>query len=364
MKKLFGIMLSAAAITASAQVAAPGTVTPVPEGTVPVKKVAVFVQNRTRERAMDDEIDGIRDRLTASLAAVDGIEVFDSAQIADTFRRYKVTTDEEKKGLVSGIFTGGSVPNVAKMIGCDYIVAASIVQASSMKNNLAGQLNTVFTLRTTIKVMDTTGRTVGSVPPWTGTFPVLNEQGNDPMNYYNILIDRWVGDATDQLAANALKWRKPAAAAAALVSFKVLTSIDASVPELESKTLGASQEQLVQLRKVIGCASVELDGAVIGTAPNTFMVSPGLHQVKIFREWMRPYTATVNVYDGMVLNVALEMSAEGLAKWGTEEKLRADLALRYAEAARERGVKVNLDTAGWRDGVLGGGHGQKIKVSD
>lgn len=364
MKKLIGMVLAGAAMTVVAQGVAPGTTTPVPATEVPVKKVAVFVQNRTRERAMDDEIDGIRDRLAASLAAVDGMEVLDSAQIADTFRKYKVTTDEEKKGLVSGIFTGGSVPNVARMIGCDYIIAASVVGASTMKRNLGGQLNTVYTLRMTTKVMDATGRTVGAVPNWSNTFPVLNDAGDDPMNYYNILLDRWVEDATNQIAENALKWRAPAAAAAALVAFKVTTSIDKVVTELESQTKGTKGELLAELRKVVGGATVELDGAVIGSCPGEFRVAPGLHQIKITRQWMQPYTATVNIVDGMQLDVAMEMSEAGLAKWGSAEAIRADVAQRYGNAARERGVKINLDTSNWRDGVLGGGHGQKIKISD
>lgn len=365
MKKLIGMVLAGAAMAVGAQEVAPaGAVTPVPAGEVPVKKVAVFVQNRTRERAMDDEIDGIRDRLAASLAAVDGMEVLDSAQIADTFRKYKVTADEEKKGLVPGIFSGGSVPNVARMIGCDYIVAASIVGASSMRRKMNGQNNTVFTLRTTIKVLDATGRTVGSVPNWSSTFPVLNEAGDDPMNYYNILIDRWVEDATDQLAANALKWRAPAAAATALVAFRVTTSIDKVVTELESQTKGTKGELLAELRKVVGGATVELDGAVIGSCPGEFRAAPGLHQIKITRQWMQDYTATVNIVDGMQLDVAMEMSEAGLAKWGSAEAIRADVAQRYGNAARERGVKINLDTSNWRDGVLGGGHGQKIKISD
>ena len=365
MKKLIGMVLAGAAMAVCAQDAAPGTATPVPAGEVPVKKVAVFVQNRTRERAMDDEIDGIRDRLAASLAAVDGMEVLDSAQIADTFRKYKVTTDEEKKGLVSGIFSGGSVPNVARMIGCDYIVAASVVGASSMKRKMNGQNNTVFTLRTTIKVMDATGRTVGSVPNWSSTFPVLNEEGNDPMNYYNILIDRWVEDATDQLAANALKWRKPAAAATALVAFKVTTSIDKVVTELESQTKGTKGELLAELRKVVGGATVELDGAVIGSCPGEFRAAPGLHQIKITRQWMQDYTATVNIVDGMQLDVAMEMSEAGLAKWGSAEAIRADVAKRYGEAAFQRGVKVNVDTTHWRDPAVGTGlNGRRIKISD
>ena len=362
--KMIGVVLTGAAMAVCAQDVVPGTVTPVPSTEVPVKRVAVFVQNRTRERAMDDEIDGIRDRLAASLAAVDGMEVLDSAQIADTFRKYKVTADEEKKGLVHGVFSGGSVPNVARLIGCDYIVAASVVGASSMRRKMGGQENTVFTLRATIKVMDATGRTVGSVPNWSSTFPVLNEGGHDPMNYYNILIDRWVEEATDQLAANALRWRAPAAAATALVTFRVTTSIDKVVTGLESQTKGANGELLADLRKVVGGATVELDGAVIGSCPGEFRAAPGLHQIKITRQWMQDYTATVNIVDGVQLDVAMEMSEAGLAKWGSAEAIRADVAQRYGNAARERGVKINLDTSNWRDGVLGGGHVQKIKISD
>lgn len=365
MKKLIGMVLAGAAMVVSAQEVAPGTVTPVPAGEVPAKKIAIFVQNRARERAMDDEIDGIRDRLAASLASVDGMEILDSAQIADTFRKYKVTTDEEKNGLVSGIFSGGSVPNVARMIGCDYIVAASIIGTSTMKRKMNGQNNTIYTLRTTIKVMDATGRTVGSVPNWSSSFPVLNEEGNDPMNYYNILIDRWVEDATNDLAANALKWRKPAAAATALVSFKVTTSIDKVITELESRTKGTKGELLAELRKVVGGASVELDGAVIGSCPGEFKAAPGLHQIKITRQWMQPYTATVNIAEGMQLDIAMEMSEAGIAKWGKVEAIRADVAQRYSEAAALRGVKVNVDTTNWRDPAVGSGiNSRRIKISD
>jgi len=102
-----------------------------------------------------------------------------------------------------------------------------------------------------------------------------------------------------------------------------------------------------------------LDGAVIGSAPNTFKATKGLHQICIRRDWMKPYQATVNVQEGLVLQVALEMSAEGLAKWGTEESLRSGIARDYARAAMERGVKVNIDTAKWRD--VGGGPAVKVE---
>ena len=312
-----------------------------------LKKVAVFVQNRARVVGMDDEVDGVRDRLAAALAEVDGFSVVDSAQVADTFRRYKVTVAEEKTGLVPGIFSGGSVPRVAQMLGCDYIVATTIVNASSMNRNMGGRLNTVFTLRMTLKIMDATGASVDGMPTWVRQMPVL-DAADAPMSYYQMLFDQWAGEVTSVVAQKSQKWRRPDAAAGA-VEFFVSTTIDQTVAELESQTKGAKGEQLQELRRVVGGVSVELDGAVVGSSPGPFRTTPGLHQIKVSREWMKPYFATVNVQPGMTLNVALEMSDEGIRKWGSLEALRADVARRYADAARERGVKVNIDTTNWRD---------------
>ena len=315
-----------------------------------LKTIAVFVQNRTRVPGMDDEVDGVRDRLAAAFAEVEGFSVVDSAQAVDTFRRYKVTVDEEKEGLYAGIFTGGSGPRVAQMLNCDYIAAATIVNASSMRRNMGGRISTVYTLRMTLKVMDSSGASVDGMPTWVRQYPVL-DASDDPMNFYQILFDQWAGEVTSVMAQKSLKWRKPNSVAANLVNFHVSTTIDETIAELESQTTGTNGEMLLELRRVVGGATVEIDGAVIGSAPGDFQVAPGLHQLRITREWMRPYTATVNIQDGTSLKVALEMSDEGLAKWGSAEALRADLARRYAEAARDRNIKMNMnvDTTNWRD---------------
>ena len=315
-----------------------------------LKTIAVFVQNRTRVPGMDDEVDGVRDRLAAAFAEVEGFSVVDSAQAVDTFRRYKVTVDEEKEGLYAGIFTGGSGPRVAQMLNCDYIAAATIVNASSMRRNMGGRISTVYTLRMTLKVMDSSGASVDGMPTWVRQYPVL-DASDDPMNFYQMLFDQWAAEVTSVMAQKSLKWRKPNSVAANLVNFHVSTTIDETIAELESQTKGTNGEMLLELRRVVGGATVEIDGAVIGSAPGDFQVAPGLHQLRITREWMRPYTATVNIQDGTSLKVALEMSDEGLAKWGSAEALRADLARRYAEAARDRNIKMNMnvDTTNWRD---------------
>jgi hypothetical protein len=69
----------------------------------------------------------VRDRISAELAGA-GLIVADKAEIADGFNRFKITTAEERSGLVEGIFTGGSTVRVAQMLGCDYIMLVSIIR--------------------------------------------------------------------------------------------------------------------------------------------------------------------------------------------------------------------------------------------
>ena len=301
------------------------------------RKIAVFVQNKSGVPALDAQLGNVRERIVAAFAEVDGFQVVDSTLAADAF-------------LES--------PNIAKAVGCDYAAVATILRAGATKRNLNGRLNTVFSLRMAFKVTDANGVSVDGMPTWTEKLPVLDAD-SDPTEYYDTLLDRWESDMTVAVATKAAKWREPAATDAALVKFHVQTSVDRTISELESQTKGASGEQLQELRKVVGGASVELDGVVIGSAPGEFATTKGLHKLRVTRPWMDPYEATVSIQDGTSLDLALEMSDEGVRKWGTVEALRADLARRYAAAAAERNVKVNIDTSGWRDV---GGHAPTIKV--
>ena len=106
--------------------------------------VAVFVKNQTKVPGMDDEVDGVRDRISAELAG-QGLMVVDAADVASRFERAKITTAEERAGLVDGVFSGGSATRMAQALGCDFICLASIVGASSSERTLGGKPTTTFT---------------------------------------------------------------------------------------------------------------------------------------------------------------------------------------------------------------------------
>ncbi|MBQ5996521.1 MAG: hypothetical protein IJL64_01485, partial [Bacteroidales bacterium] len=156
------------------------------------------------------------------------------AEIGAAFNRYKITTAEERAGLIAGLFTGGSVTRVAQMLGADYILTASIIGASEMKRYAGDRGVTIYTLRMATKVLDAT--TGGSVygKNWTNKRPVPMGNGDDAMNLYDDLIDMWVQDTGADLAAARPRWRAPVAYAGPMVPFTVSTTLDDIFKPLET----------------------------------------------------------------------------------------------------------------------------------
>jgi len=312
-------------------------------------KIAIFVKNQTQTPGMDDQVDGVRDRISAELAGA-GLIVLDKAEIADGFNRFKVTTAEERAGLVEGIFTGGSTVRVAQMLGCDYIMLVSIVGASHTSRTAGDKQVTIFTLRMTTKVNEAAQGSSVYGSNWANKLPVPGQYtaGADELNYYNDLIDQWSTATGQEIASKVQTWRRGEPADTALVEFRVSTTVDELVQGLESG-VRAPNELLDEMRRLVGGVTVEIDGATVGSSPGTFKASPGLHQMRITRQWMQPWQQTVNIQPGATFRVALELSDAGLQRYRSLEGFRAAVAIGYAEAAMRKGIKINFDTAAWRD---------------
>ncbi len=88
--------------------------------------------------------------------------------------------------------------------------------------------------------------------------------------------------------------------------------------------------------------TVELDGIALGSAPGAFQAYPGLHKLRLSREGFDPWEHTVNIFNGQKLRVALQMSAEGYARWADTTAFLATLdnrrKLTDAEAEKIRGL--------------------------
>jgi hypothetical protein len=314
-------------------------------------KIAIFVKNQTKVPGMDDMVDGVRDRISAELATA-GMIVLDPAEIASSFNRFKVTTAEERAGLVDGVFTGGSTVRVGQMLGADYIMVASVISADRVAITGGGKPMFSFTLRMTVKVNEAGQGTLVYGDNWNRKYPVTaeNAAGTDASAYYNDLLDTWAKETGEKIAEKSKTWRR--AEAVQLVSFSVSTSIDDLINGLETG-VRAPNDLLDEMRRVIGGVTVQIDGAAVGSSPGTFQVAPGMHQLKLSRQWMKDWQQTVNIQNGSSFKVALELSDTGLQRFQSLERMKAQIARDYAEAMALKGAKINFDTSAWRDVSIG-----------
>lgn len=321
--------------------------------TTPNPKIAIFVKNQTKVAGMDDMVDGVRDRISAELAGA-GMIVMDSAEIASGFNRFKVTTAEERAGLIDGVFTGGSTVRVGQMLGADYIMVASIISADRAALMVGGKQMMSFTLRMTVKVSEAAQGSSVYGDNWTRKVPATaeNAAGTDASVYYNDLLDAWASETGAKIADKSKTWRRVEAASVQMASFTVSTTIDELIKGLESG-VRAPNDLLDEMRRIVGGATVEIDGATVGSSPGTFQVAPGLHQLRVKRAWMKDWQQTVTIQNGSNFKVALELSDVGMQKFQSLERLRAQIAKDYAEAMALKGVKVNFDTSAWRDVSVG-----------
>jgi hypothetical protein len=255
--------------------------------------------------------------------------------------------------LVSGVFTGGSAVRVAQMLGVDYLMTTSIIGADRATRTAGDQPIVTFTLRMSVKVSDAaTGASVYG-ENWTRRSPVpaASAEGANATAYYNDLLDAWVQEAGTSIAAKASAWR-PGSLAAGQAKFSVTTTVDELIQGLESG-VRAPNDLLAEMRRLVGGVTVELDGATVGSSPGSFSCTPGLHQLRVSRPWMKDWQQTVNIQEGATFRVALELSDAGLKQYQSLERFRALAAVTYAEALAQKGVKVNFDTAAWRDVSIG-----------
>ena len=172
-------------------------------------KIAIFVKNQTTTPGMNDEVDGVRDRISAELAGA-GLIVLDKTEILDTFIRFKITTDEERAGLVNGAFAGESTVRLAAMLGCDYIMLASIVGAGHTTRTAGDKPVTIFTLRMTTKVNEAAQGSSVYGSNWTNKLPVPGQytDGADGLNYYNDLIEQWSAATAKEIVEKMPTWRQ------------------------------------------------------------------------------------------------------------------------------------------------------------
>lgn len=313
-------------------------------GDKPMLRAAIFVQNRAGE-ALQDQVDVLNDQVSAALTQR-GFSIIDKnlviakfresrgqdAELSQKLKALEQTLSREKSDAsvsVEDALSGASALRIAQMIGADYLVVASINSVSSETRTFKGEgtaygsnnQSTVFNLRLSLKVLEANqgGSVYGDTVTASERVAVGQNLHISTSEILPKLMESGARKIGDRIAGNVEQIRNVKVKSVPVVEFSLNSNVEGAV--------------------------VELDGAVIGSTPGRFAAAPGLHQIKVTKEWLTPWERTVNVIPNQVLNVSLELSEEGLRRYATIEQLKVDLARNKAQnememKEREAGVGI------------------------
>lgn len=318
--KMFSALLLAAGWLAAGKISAADET-----AAAPPRKIAIIVENRAGAQ-FNDKVPVLED-LVASRVAGRGYSVLSRDVVTRSLKNYAngAEPNGQMTALDRSLESGSSALRLAQNLGADFILIPAItsygLEQKTYNGNGVSTVNTVHKLRVSYQIVEAGegGAVRGGAFVAEQVFHETAGLSTSSSDVINELLDDAAGQLADAVTAQAQAL--PAAAAQpALVTFSVACSMTdpRQQPVLVSAVGISADNKLVTSQPVPVQAmdvTVEVDGVAIGSAPGDFKSRPGLHKLSLAREGFDTWSRTVNLYDGQKLNVALQMSAAGYARW-------------------------------------------------
>ena len=305
----------------------------------------------------------LEDFITARITDL-GFQVLSRETVADALRAFDPATasgNARPEGSLEAKLTEqSSALRLSQNLGADYLIVASIASFGTNKRAVdAYGVKGVFAdsnLRVTYKILD--GTTGGSLTADTIKVTSSSRQTENASEDKEDAINELLDQASEQLAGS-LKGRvaqrriTPVTKSASFVTMTINTeAADMMIPDVRigaenTVTLSESKFKVSPLSVV-----VEVDGVAVGTAPGEISLKPGFSKLRLTREGFKPWERTINAVNGQTLTVALEMSAEGYARWQEStafiNTLKNNAKLTDAEAQKLRGQAKMFEQSGYK----------------
>lgn len=215
-----------------------------------------------------------------------------------------------------------SAVRLAQSLGATHLLQVTITGFDSNKQTIDAYgvktINDERTARVTYKILD--GNTGASLAADTVRVTKMVQQSSggladDRSGVLNDLLAEAAGKVAASLKRQLDRGRITTSEAQGNVTVNFTTELaDLYIPDVrldKDNTVRMSEDKL----KVSAAATIEVDGLAVGTAPGKLTVKAGLHKLRVVREGYKPWERTVNFTNGQTLNVGLEMSEAGYARW-------------------------------------------------
>ena len=313
---------------------------------------AIFVQNRAGEE-FADKTGLLEDLVTARVTEL-GYSILSREILLDALAA------NEENDLDALLSSRTSAASLARTIDVDAILAVSVSSYGRNLRHYQGHgvevVNTEHVLRASYRLFD--AREGGSLLSDTTRVThhqrdtaSLNVQAGDLPHE---LLDRASAQLALALATRSVETPVTASAERPReVPFEVdITLRNLRIPDVRVDADGVVTLSNTEHEMAPRAVTVELDGIVAGSAPGSLQARPGLQRMRLSRDGFEDWERFVNIYEGFRLEVAMEPSAEGLARWReyTEflNDLQTDARLTEAEIEVLRGRAEQLRQSGFR----------------
>ncbi|MEJ0091074.1 MAG: PEGA domain-containing protein [Limisphaerales bacterium] len=237
----------------------------------------------------------------------------------------QVSVTPETTKLDQALSDNTSALRLAQNLGADYILIPAITSYGTEKKAYNGNgiatVNTTYKLRVSYKIVE--ANEGGAVRGGTVLAEKNYRNSGDLQTDSSDVINELMDDAADQLAdaiVTSAKALPMEVAKANMVTLHIAcTMTDPRQQPIMVSAMGISADNKLIVGQPVAVqamdVTVEVDGVAIGSAPGDFKSRPGLHKLSLSREGFDTWSRTVNIYEGQKLNVALQMSEVGYARW-------------------------------------------------
>lgn len=324
------------------------------------KKVAIFTANRG-DKELNEQLPIFEDMITAQITDL-GFEVISREVSASATGN--LLKDAETDQLDEMLDNQTSALRLSQNLGADYLFFATLMGMDTEQRHVAARGveydNYKYTLRASYRVLN--GNTGASLTSSMVEPSRTIQQTKFSETTTTGVVRELMAKASQEMSMTLAKANETGKipevkAAKELVGFNVKVGLnDINFPQAKIDTEGnvtiIANKGTVQPMAV----PVELDGMVIGTTGTGEMTSlkaaPGLHRIRLVRDDLEPFERMINIYEGMQLNITMQLNAEGLARWEDNSERYADLLrqtkLNDAEVELIRAEAQTLRQSGYK----------------
>jgi hypothetical protein len=280
--------------------------------------VAIFTANRAGPIG-DEQLGALEDYITGKVTELN-VRVISGETALNAVGG--MAPGAQANALDAQMADSTSAVRLAQALGATHLLQVTISGFDSNKQTIDAYgvktINDERTARVTYKILD--GNTGASLAADTVRASKTVQQSSGGLSdgrsdVLNDLLAEAAGKVATSLKRQIDRGRITTSAAAGEVTVNFTTEIaDLYIPDVrldKDNTVRMSEDKL----KVSPVATIEVDGLAVGTAPGKLTVKAGLHKLRVVREGYKPWERTVNFTNGQTLNVGLEMSEAGYARW-------------------------------------------------